>query len=168
MKGVKNFVTTVQTAFVMKRVTVGEGGQKLSKFALRHLWPTPYRRHLKFWWTSNKNRQCKYDEEIPVTSSCCISGQERFRSVTRSYFRRADGVMLLYDVTNERSFLSVRQWIDAVDVSMNSFFPANFGNPANRAKLVTLNLATSNQENGDFEHRCYWRQREHKKIWVVL
>jgi len=25
--------------------------------------------------------------------------------------------MLLYDVTNERSFLSVRQWIDAVDVS---------------------------------------------------
>ena len=62
MKGVKNFVTTVQTAFVMKRVTVGEGGQKLSKIALRHLWPTPYRRLLKFWWTSNKNRQCKYDE----------------------------------------------------------------------------------------------------------
>ena len=48
-----------------------------------------------------------------------ISGQERFRSVTRSYFRRADGVMLLYDVTNERSFLSVRQWIDAVDVRFN-------------------------------------------------
>lgn len=43
------------------------------------------------------------------------AGQERFRSVTRSYFRRADGVMLLYDVTNERSFLAVRQWIDAVD-----------------------------------------------------
>lgn len=43
-------------------------------------------------------------------------GQERFRSVTRSYFRRADGVMLLYDVTSDRSFLSVRQWIEAVDV----------------------------------------------------
>ena len=39
--------------------------------------------------------------------------------MTRSYFRRADGVMLLYDVTNERSFLSVRQWIDAVDVRVN-------------------------------------------------
>ena len=50
--------------------------------------------------------------------SLCFKGQERFRSVTRSYFRRADGVMLLYDVTNERSFLSVRQWIDAVDVSI--------------------------------------------------
>ena len=25
--------------------------------------------------------------------------------------------MLLYDVTNERSFVSVREWIEAVDVS---------------------------------------------------
>ena len=32
----------------------------------------------------------------------------RFRSVTKTYFRRADGVMLLYDVTSERSFTSVR------------------------------------------------------------
>lgn len=46
-----------------------------------------------------------------------LLGQERFRSVTRSYFRRADGVMLLYDVTSDRSYLSVRQWIEAVDVS---------------------------------------------------
>ena len=43
--------------------------------------------------------------------------QERFRAVTKSYFRRADGVMLLYDVTNERSFVAVRDWIEAVDVS---------------------------------------------------
>ena len=43
--------------------------------------------------------------------------QERFRSVTKSYFRRADGVMLLYDVTNEHSFVAVKEWIEAVDVS---------------------------------------------------
>ena len=45
-----------------------------------------------------------------------VLGQERFRSVTRSYFRRADGVMLLYDVTSDRSYMSVREWIEAVDV----------------------------------------------------
>ena len=37
--------------------------------------------------------------------------------MTKSYFRRADGVMLLYDVTSERSFVAVREWIEAVDVS---------------------------------------------------
>ena len=46
------------------------------------------------------------------------AGQERFRSVTKTYFRRADGVMLLYDVTSERSFTSVRHWVQCIDVSI--------------------------------------------------
>ena len=47
---------------------------------------------------------------------CCITGQERFRSGTKTYFRRADGVMLLYDVTSDRSFCSVRHWDQCIDV----------------------------------------------------
>ena len=42
-------------------------------------------------------------------------GQERFRSITQSYYRKADGVMLLFDVTNERSFVNVRHWADCLD-----------------------------------------------------
>uniref|UniRef100_A0A4W4GID9 EF-hand domain-containing protein n=1 Tax=Electrophorus electricus TaxID=8005 RepID=A0A4W4GID9_ELEEL len=34
------------------------------------------------------------------------AGQERFRSIARSYFRKAHGVLLLYDVTSESSFLN--------------------------------------------------------------
>jgi GTPase SAR1 family protein len=46
--------------------------------------------------------------------------------MTKTYFRRADGVILLYDVTSERSFMNVRQWIQNIDVSrtltiMNSY-----------------------------------------------
>uniref|UniRef100_H3CKH3 RAS and EF-hand domain containing n=1 Tax=Tetraodon nigroviridis TaxID=99883 RepID=H3CKH3_TETNG len=43
------------------------------------------------------------------------AGQERFRSIAKSYFRRADGVLLLYDVTCEKSFLNVREWVDMVE-----------------------------------------------------
>ncbi|XP_072046177.1 ras and EF-hand domain-containing protein homolog isoform X2 [Amphiura filiformis] len=43
------------------------------------------------------------------------AGQERFRSIAKSYFRRADGVLLLYDVTFERSFINVRDWIEAIE-----------------------------------------------------
>ena len=59
----------------------------------------------------------RVDERNVALQLWDTAGQERFRSVTRSYFRRADGVMLLYDVTNERSFMSVREWVEAVDVS---------------------------------------------------
>ncbi len=41
----------------------------------------------------------------------------RFRSIAKSYFRRADGVLLLYDCTYERSFLNVRDWIQSIEVS---------------------------------------------------
>ncbi|KAM9858565.1 ras and EF-hand domain-containing protein homolog [Aulostomus maculatus] len=43
------------------------------------------------------------------------AGQERFRSIAKSYFRRADGVLLLYDVTCEKTFLNVREWVDMIE-----------------------------------------------------
>lgn len=41
----------------------------------------------------------------------------RFRSIAKSYFRRADGVLLLYDCSYERSFMSVREWVDSIEAS---------------------------------------------------
>lgn len=42
------------------------------------------------------------------------SGQERFRSITASYFRKADGIILMYDVTDKRSYLNVRNWMSTI------------------------------------------------------
>ncbi|XP_065179866.1 ras-related protein Rab-37-like [Sycon ciliatum] len=39
------------------------------------------------------------------------AGTERFRSITKSYFRDANGVLLVYDVTAVKSFSHVRQWM---------------------------------------------------------
>ncbi|KAH3882276.1 hypothetical protein DPMN_006210 [Dreissena polymorpha] len=47
------------------------------------------------------------------------AGQERFRSIAKSYFRRADGVLLLYDCTYERSFMSIREWMDSIESSQD-------------------------------------------------
>ena len=33
------------------------------------------------------------------------------RSITRQYFRKADAVVVVYDVTNESSFLNAKHWI---------------------------------------------------------
>ncbi|KAJ8417360.1 hypothetical protein AAFF_G00285870 [Aldrovandia affinis] len=51
------------------------------------------------------------------------AGQERFRSIARSYFRKAHGVLLLYDVTSERSFLSVREWMEQIQDSTDERLP---------------------------------------------
>ncbi|KAH8664338.1 ras-related protein rab-like protein-18 [Xylariales sp. PMI_506] len=40
------------------------------------------------------------------------AGQERFRTLSTSYYRGAHGVILVYDITNRGSFLSMEKWID--------------------------------------------------------
>jgi len=37
-------------------------------------------------------------------------GEERFREVTSSYYREADGVLLVYDITKESSFNNIERW----------------------------------------------------------
>ena len=51
------------------------------------------------------------------------AGQERFRAMAKNYFRRADGAILLYDVTFEQSFLHVRDWVETIESGANRKIP---------------------------------------------
>lgn len=39
------------------------------------------------------------------------AGQERFRAITRSHYRRADGALLVYDVSDAQSFERLGEWL---------------------------------------------------------
>ena len=43
------------------------------------------------------------------------SGQERFRSITQSFYRGADGVLFVFDVTNKDSFDNMKMWLNEVN-----------------------------------------------------
>ena len=40
------------------------------------------------------------------------AGQEKFRSITRSYYRGAAGALLLYDITRRETFEHLTTWLD--------------------------------------------------------
>ncbi|XP_042740274.1 ras-related protein Rab-44 [Lagopus leucura] len=42
------------------------------------------------------------------------AGQERYHSVTKQFFRKADGVVLMYDVTSQYSFADVHYWLSCI------------------------------------------------------
>ncbi|XP_061529338.1 ras and EF-hand domain-containing protein [Phycodurus eques] len=72
------------------------------------------------------------------------AGQERFRSIAKSYFRRADGVLLLYDVTCERSFLNVREWVDMIEDTSQEDIPIMLvGNKCDRRQGAPYCVPTS-------------------------
>ncbi|NWT95488.1 RASEF protein, partial [Urocynchramus pylzowi] len=78
------------------------------------------------------------DGEPTVLQLWDTAGQERFRSIAKSYFRRADGVLLLYDVTCEKSFINVREWVDMIEDATYENIPIMMvGNKADLRQDVT-------------------------------
>ncbi|RLV91864.1 Ras-related protein SEC4 [Spathaspora sp. JA1] len=47
------------------------------------------------------------------------AGQERFRTITTAYYRGAMGIVLIYDVTDSRSFENVDNWFQTVTQHAN-------------------------------------------------
>ena len=43
------------------------------------------------------------------------AGQERFRSITQSYYRLGDGVFIIFDLTNKKSLDSIKDWIKSLN-----------------------------------------------------
>nr|CAI44552.1 rab_A61 [Paramecium tetraurelia] len=43
------------------------------------------------------------------------AGQDRFRTITCSYYRGAHGIIIVYDITDRESFDSVKMWMSEID-----------------------------------------------------
>ena len=42
------------------------------------------------------------------------AGQERFRTIARGYYKGAHGIILIYDVTNAKSFDNIKKWLSQI------------------------------------------------------
>ena len=50
------------------------------------------------------------DGSIVCCSLLDTGGTERFRAINEGYFRKADGCILVYDISNERSFNEIKEY----------------------------------------------------------
>jgi small GTP-binding protein len=48
------------------------------------------------------------------------AGQEQFRTITRSYFRGAHGILLTFDITNRPTFDHTHIWMDSIKESASA------------------------------------------------
>jgi len=56
---------------------------------------------------------------VPLDSGCTVkaqiwdtAGQERYRAITTAHYRRAVGALLVYDITQDKTFQSVKRWVE--------------------------------------------------------
>ena len=43
------------------------------------------------------------------------AGQDRFKSITKTYYKGAHGILLVYDVTERESFLKIQHWMKQIE-----------------------------------------------------
>ena len=42
------------------------------------------------------------------------AGQDRFRSITKNYYKGAHGIILIYDVTSRKTFENIKNWVSQI------------------------------------------------------
>jgi small GTP-binding protein len=48
------------------------------------------------------------------------AGQERYKAIIRNYYKEANGVLLMYDITNNSSFKNVEVWLQSIEQNIQS------------------------------------------------
>ena len=56
------------------------------------------------------------------------SGQERFRSMTYTFLKNANGIIFVYDITNKKTFEGIKEWIKDAENNGASFEKIIIGN----------------------------------------
>ena len=70
-----------------------------------------------------KNKDVQIDGKPYRVQIWDTAGQERFKNITVSYFRRADGIALVFDVSKEITFEHVTDWMDSIRANTNKSIP---------------------------------------------
>ena len=61
-----------------------------------------------------KTKKLVYKNQNIAMQVWDTAGQERFRSITGSYIRGAHGIVLVYDVTDLKSFDNIHVWLTTI------------------------------------------------------
>ena len=80
------------------------------------------------------------------------AGQEKFKSVTKSYFKNTDGVLFVFDYNDEKSFENISEWVQIFEENINKdtisrFLIANKSDLEQRVSEDSINNFLNQHKN---------------------
>ena len=60
------------------------------------------------------NKEERINDQIIQIKLWDTAGQEIFHSLTKNFYRKADGIIIVYDITNKESFERIQDWVKSV------------------------------------------------------
>ena len=91
-------------------------------------------------------KKIKYKNKIYTIRLFDTAGQERFKSITKSYFRLANAYFIFFDLSNKDSLNHIHNWIDLIkEYSEKSIFII-LGNKDDLKKKISDEIINENLE----------------------
>jgi Rab family protein len=54
------------------------------------------------------------------------AGQERYRSITKNYYKGSNGIILIYDITDSQTFEHVSNWLESIKEAISDWKKSNY------------------------------------------
>lgn len=99
---------------LLKVIMVGDSNVGKSCIVLRYTQHTYTESYINTVGLDFKNRVISIGSKIYKVQLWDTAGQERYRSIRKGYYRGAKGIILVYDITNPESFVSLKKWIQDI------------------------------------------------------
>mmetsp|Transcript_20505 Transcript_20505/g.19735 ORF Transcript_20505/g.19735 Transcript_20505/m.19735 type:complete len:217 (-) Transcript_20505:284-934(-) len=130
--------------YLFKLVLIGDSGVGKSCLLLRFADDAFTESYISTIGVDFRFRTVKIDNKTVKLQIWDTAGQERFRTITSAYYRGADGIIMVYDVTSQDSFDHVNDWLKEVNkYASKGTCKLLVGNKSDRTadKLVTAESA---------------------------
>jgi len=101
--------------FLFKLVLIGDSSVGKSCLLLRFADNSFTESYISTIGVDFRFRTLKIGEKTVKLQIWDTAGQERFRTITSAYYRGADGIIMVYDVTRNDSFEHVQDWLNEVN-----------------------------------------------------
>jgi small GTP-binding protein len=74
------------------------------------------------------------------------AGQEKYRSIAGNYFKNSDGIIIIYDITNQKSFENIEIWLESIKEILSDWNDQNYLIMLLGNKLDLVNDKRKNRE----------------------
>ena len=105
---------TTEPSVTFKILTIGESGVGKTCVLRRFVENKFLKNHLATIGIDFKTKTLNINNQEIKLKIWDTAGQERFRNITTQYYKGADGIVLVYDVTDEASYEKIRDWMEQI------------------------------------------------------
>ena len=105
---------TSEPSITFKILTIGESGVGKTCILRRFVENKFLKNHLATIGIDFKTKTLNINNQEIKLKIWDTAGQERFRNITTQYYKGADGIVLVYDVTDEASYEKIREWMEQI------------------------------------------------------